>query len=133
MPRGNTQQQLALSKEFWKYLRSKNLKPDSKLELRNIYYNEFKKGLPPSAPSVAFSSILYHLKRAKRLIKGSKNDSILYYERRGKKMVIAVDQTYVQRRKNRKSGQVGKDVNETEVPRNQSIVEDLKKVFLKNK
>ncbi|XP_031566340.1 putative helicase mov-10-B.1 [Actinia tenebrosa] len=133
MPRANTQQQIAITKDFWKFLRSKNLKPDSKQELRNIYYDEFKKGLIPSGPTVAFSSILYHLKRMKRLTKGSEPDSILYYERRGKKMVIAVDQTYVQRRKNRQSGQKRKDVNDKEVPRNQSFVEDLKKVFLKNK
>lgn len=127
MPKRNSQQQREISKQFWQYLQSKNLKPPTKLELRQIYYDDYKKSIPGS-PTAAFSSVLYQLKRMKKLTKGEGGDSILYYERRGRKMVIAIDQNYVQRRRTKKE----KD-QIVEVPRNQAFLDDLKKAFVANK
>lgn len=127
MPKANSQRQRDISKQFWQYLHSKNLRPASKLALRQVYYNEFKRGIP-SSPTVAFSSVLYQLKRMKKLTKGSDGESILYYEKKGKKMVIAMDQNFVQRRKTKNE----KD-QVIEIPRNQAFLEGLKKAFVKNK
>lgn len=128
MPKASNKQQKEISKQFWQYLRSKNLKPETKLELRQLYYNDFKKSLPSGSPSLAFSSVLYHLKRMKKLTKGEQG-SILYYERKGRRMVIAMDQNYVQRRKIK----LAENDQVTEISRNQGFLDELKKAFVANK
>ena len=134
--------QLTVSKEFWKYLDTKRLKPETRSELRTIYYEEFRKTLPPSicTTNTAFSSIMCHLKRMKRLTKAKDGKTILYYQRKGRRLVLAVDQGFVQRQKRRAASRASgeKDVDETENEEQQSEPEDsllleLKKKFVQNK
>lgn len=145
MPRASYEDKKNVTKAFWQYLCSQSLKPPSKLELRQVYYEKFKSTLDYGTPSVAFSGVLFHLQRMKRLVKckdGSNN--ILYFERRGRRLVLAVDQSFVQRKQKsaalsskEKGDDDEKDIDEvqpeTKVETEDNTTSDLKKLIAREK
>lgn len=142
MPPANHEYKKNISKQFWQYLSTERLRPTTKPELRQVYYEQFKKTLDHSSPTVPFSAVLFHLKRMKKLVKCKDgSDNLLYFERKGRRLVLAVDQSFVQRKQR---GVVVKDktddekeLDETERETQLEEVDDpvleLKKLFLKQK
>ena len=143
MPQAGNEYKKNVTKQFWKFLSTERLRPSTKLELRQVYYDQFKKTLDRSSPTVSFSTILFHLKRMKKLVKSKDgSDTLLYFERKGRRLVLAVDQSFVQRKQKNASKAKGedheKDVDETEKEKliehdDDDPVMELKKLFLKHK
>ena len=144
MPRASYDDQKNITKAFWKYLCSESLKPPTKLELRQVYYEKFKSTLHSGTPSVPFSSVLYNLKRMKKLVKckdGSNN--LLYFERKGRGLVLAVDQSFVQRKQKsaaqslKEKGDEEKDIDEVQIETTVETEDNamlyLKKLIAKDK
>ena len=143
MPQARDDYKKNVTKQFWKYLSTERLRPSTKLELRQVYYEQFKKTLDRSTPTVSFSTILFQLKRMKKLVKCKDgSDTLLYFERKGRRLVLAVDQSFVQRKQRSTSKEKGedaeKDVDETERDKYAELegedpVLELKRLFLKHK
>ena len=143
MPKANNDYKKNVTKQFWKYLSTERLRPSTKMELRQVYYGQFKKTLDRSSPTVSFSTILFQLKRMKKLVKCKDgSDTLLYFERKGRRLVLAVDQSFVQRKQRNAAKEKGeddeKDVDETEREEHSGQEDDdpvleLKKLFLKHK
>lgn len=143
MPQTKNDYKKNVTKQFWKYLSTERLRPSTKMELRQVYYDQFKKTLDRSTPTVSFSTILFQLKRMKKLVKCKDgSDTLLYFERKGRRLVLAVDQSFVQRKQRIAVKEKGeddeKDVDETEREKYSEQEEDdpvleLKKLFLKHK
>ena len=143
MPHPGKEYKKNVTKEFWKFLSTERLRPSTKMELRQVYYDQFKKTLDHSSPTVSFSTILFHLKRMKKLVKSKDgSDTLLYFERKGRRLVLAVDQSFVQRKQKKASKTKGeedeKDVDETDREKfaehdDDDPVMELKKLFLKHK
>ena len=143
MPKANNDYKKNVTKQFWKYLSTERLRPSTKMELRQVYYGQFKKSLDRSSPTVSFSTILFQLKRMKKLVKCKDgSDTLLYFERKGRRLVLAVDQSFVQRKQRNAAKEKGeddeKDVDETEREEHWGQEDDdpvleLKKLFLKHK
>ena len=141
MPPANNEYKKNISKQFWKYLSTERLRPSTKLELRQVYYEQFKKTLDRSSPTVSFSTILFHLKRMKKLVKCKDgSDNLLYFERKGRRLVLSVDQSFVQRKQKtatmKSKGEDEKEVDETEEKLFEEVddpAQELKKLFLKHK
>ena len=129
-----------VTKQFWQYLSTERLRPSTKVELRQVYYEQFKKTLDRSFPTVSFSTVMFHLKRMKKLVKCKDgSDNLLYFERKGRRLVLAVDQSFVQR-KQRNAAVKDKGDNEKEVDETETHFEEiddpvleLKKLFVKYK
>ena len=142
MPAANHEYKKNISKQFWQYLSTERLRPSTKPELRQVYYEQFKKTLDCSSPSVSFSTVLFHLKRMKKLVKCKDgSDNLLYFERKGRRLVLAVDQSFVQRKQRNAAVKDKvddeKELDETERETQLEEVDDpvleLKKLFLKQK
>ena len=144
MPQAKNDYKKNVAKQFWKYLSTERLRPSTKMELRQVYYDQFKKTLDRANPTVSFSTILFQLKRMKKLVKCKDgSDTLLYFERKGRRLVLAVDQSFVQRKQRTAAKEKGeddeKDVDETETEKHseQEEVDDpvleLKKLFLKHR
>ena len=140
MPSANNAHKKNVSKQFWQYLSTERLRPSTKLELRQVYYEQFKKTLVRSSPSVAFSTILFHLKRMKKVVKCKDgSDNLLYFERKGRRLVLAVDQSFVQRKQkniSKEKGEDEKEVDDTEIENLEEVDDpayELKKLFLEHK
>ena len=143
MPRAKNDYKKNVAKQFWKYLSTERLRPSTKMELRQVYYDQFKNTLDSSIPTVSFSTILFQLKRMKKLVKCKDgSDTLLYFERKGRRLVLAVDQSFVQRKQRNAAKEKGnddeKDVDETEREKYFEQEDDdpmleLKKLFLKHK
>ena len=144
MPQAKNDHKKNVTKEFWKYLSTERLRPSTKTELRQVYYDKFKKTLDRSTPTVSFSTILFQLKRMKKLVKCKDgSDTLLYFERKGRRLVLAVDQSFVQRKQRIAAKEKGEDdekeVDETERDKHSEQdsgddpVLELKKLFLKHK
>lgn len=143
MPQAGNEYKKNVTKQFWKFLSTERLRPSTKLELRQVYYDQFKKTLDRSSPTVSFSTILFQLKRMKKLVKSKDgSDTLLYFERKGRRLVLAVDQSFVQRKQKNASKVKGedheKDIDETEKEKltehdDDDPVMELKKLFLKHK
>ena len=142
MPAANHEYKKNISKQFWQYLSTERLRPSTKSELRQVYYEQFKKTLDCSSPSVSFSTVLFHLKRMKKLVKCKDgSDNLLYFERKGRRLVLAVDQSFVHRKQRNAAVKDKvddeKELDETERETQLEEVDDpvleLKKLFLKQK
>lgn len=140
MPSPNNEYKKNVSKQFWTYLSSHRLRPSTKMELRGVYYEQFKKTLERSSPSVPFSTILFQLKRMKKLVKCKDgSDNLLYFERKGRRLVLAVDQSFVHRKQRnalKEKGENEKDVDEAETENFEEVDDSaygLKKIFLDHK
>lgn len=140
MPSANNAHKKNVSKQFWQYLTTERLRPSTKLELRQVYYEQFKKTLDRSSRSVAFSTILFHLKRMKKVVKCKDgSDNLLYFERKGRHLVLAVDQSFVQRKQKNTSKEKGEDEKEVDDTEKENLEEvddpayELKKLFLEHK
>ncbi|PFX21336.1 putative helicase MOV-10 [Stylophora pistillata] len=143
MPHPGNEYKKNVTKQFWKFLSTERLRPSTKMELRQVYYDQFKKTLDHSSPTVSFSTILFHLKRMKKLVKSKDgSDTLLYFERKGRRLVLAVDQSFVQRKQKKASKAKGeddeKDIDETDREKfsehdDDDPVMELKKLFLKHK
>ena len=131
----------SLTKEFWKFLSTERLKPSTKPELRQVYYEQFKKTLAQSSCTVPFSTIMFQLKRMKKVVKSKdQSETLIYFERKGRRLVLAVDQSFIQRKKRHASKEKednDKDVDEAEKEKElqdqNDHVEQLKKLFIENK
>lgn len=144
MPQATQEYKVHITKTFWKYLSSERLKPSTKAELRQLYYEKFKKTLDSSSPTVSFSTVMYYLKRRKKLVKCKDgSDNLLYFERKGRHLVLAVDQSFVQRKQKSTAAsskekvddekEVDETERETKADKADNTVQDLKKLFVKDK
>ena len=144
MPQATQEYKVQITKTFWKYLSSERLKPSTKAELRQLYYEKFKKTLDSSSPTVSFSTVMYYLKRRKKLVKCKDgSDNLLYFERKGRRLVLAVDQSFVQRKQKSTAAsskekvddekEVDETERETKADKAVNTVQDLKKLFVKDK
>ena len=141
MPPANSDHKKNVTKLFWQYLSTERFRPSTKMELRQVYYEKFKKTLDLSSPTVSFSAIMFHLKRMKKLVKCKDgSDNLLYFERKGRHLVLAVDQSFVQRRQRNALKEKDKDEKELDESEKEKQFEDvddsalvMKKLFLQHK